>query len=146
MKIVVQRVKNAAVNIDGKQVAAINTGMLVLVGIEKDDKKATASYLAGKIANLRIFEDTAGKMNLNIKDVGGSLLVVSQFTLAGDLSRGNRPGFETAARPEEAEPLYNFFVTCLQELQISVQTGIFQTDMQVALINDGPVTFILERR
>ncbi len=146
MKALVQRVSKASVSIAGKEFSAIAGGMLVFLGVEKGDTPKEADWLAQKIVNLRIFEDTQGKMNLSIKDTGGSLLVVSQFTLAGDTSRGNRPGFDSAARPEEAKPLYEYMTTRLKTLGVPVATGVFQADMQVSLINDGPVTFMLERR
>ncbi len=146
MKALVQRVKKASVTIGGNLYSEIGAGMLVLLGVEKGDSEKEAVYLANKTANLRIFEDENAKMNLNVKDIGGSLLVVSQFTLAGDTGRGNRPGFETAAPPELAAPLYEFYVKELAAKGIPVKTGVFQADMQVALINDGPVTFMLEKR
>ena len=145
MKILVQRVKNCNVVVEGKEVSTIGVGMLALVGIEKKDTIAEAEYLARKTADLRIFEDVDGKMNLSLKDIKGEVLAVSQFTLAGDTSRGNRPGFETAARPELAKPLYEEYVKALSSHGIPVKTGIFQAEMQVSLINDGPVTFMLER-
>ena len=146
MKVLIQRVINANVVVDSKEVSAIGKGFLLLVGIEKNDTKANADYLAKKTANLRIFEDNNNKMNLSISDIGGEILAVSQFTLAGDTSRGNRPGFETAAKPEDAKPLYEYFVECLKSYDIDVRCGIFQADMKVGLVNDGPVTFMLERR
>lgn len=146
MKVVVQRVKKASVEVADKLVSQIAQGFLLLIGVEKNDTMAQADYLAKKVANLRIFEDEGGKMNLSILDIKGEILAVSQFTLAGDTSRGNRPGFETAARPEQAKPLYEYFVSALQSYNIPVATGIFQAEMQVALINDGPVTFILEKQ
>lgn len=146
MRILLQRVKKAAVEVGGEIVSAIGSGMLVFIGIEKGDTCAAADYLASKIANLRIYEDEAGKMNLSIQQINGAFLVVSQFTLAGDTSRGNRPGFEHAALPEEAKPLYEYFVARLSAIGLPVKTGIFQAEMQVTLQNDGPVTFILERR
>ncbi len=146
MKILLQRVKNCSVDVNGKRVSEIGRGMLALVGIEAHDTEEEALWLAKKTVNLRIFEDEAGKMNLSVKDICGEILAVSQFTLAGDTSRGNRPGFETAARPEQAKPLYEYYVQKLEEQSITVKTGIFQADMQVALINDGPVTFMLERK
>lgn len=146
MKALVQRVREASVTIENKLYSKIEGGFLVFLGVEKDDTEAEASYLAGKVASLRIFEDEQGKMNLSVQDIKGSLLVVSQFTLAGDTSRGNRPGFETAARPERARPLYEFFVEELRRKNLPVETGVFQADMQVALVNDGPATFILEKK
>lgn len=145
MKVLVQRVKQAKVKVDEIVVSSIDAGMLVFIGIQKEDTQKEADFLATKVSNLRIFEDTQGKMNLSIIDTKGEIIVVSQFTLAGDTSRGNRPGFETAAKPEDAEPLYKYFVSCLKEKGISTQTGVFQADMQVSLINDGPVTFMLEK-
>ncbi len=145
MRALLQRVKNASVSVNGQLVSSIDAGLLVLLGVQKGDTQQEAEYLARKTADLRIFEDNAGKMNLSVKDIGGQALVVSQFTLAGDTSRGNRPGFETAARPEDANPLYQYYCRCLQEQGLPVATGIFQADMQVALVNDGPVTFMLEK-
>ena len=145
MKVLVQKVLSASVEVAGQKVAAINSGYLLFVGVEKDDTTAAADYLAKKVANLRIFTDKNDKMNLSVQDVGGAVLAVSQFTLAADVSRGNRPGFETAARPEDAEPLYEYFVAQLRGYGLEVQTGIFQADMKVALINDGPCTFLLQK-
>lgn len=145
MKVLVQKVLNAAVTVAGQTVAAIDGGYLLFVGVEKGDTSAQADFLAKKVANLRIFTDENDKMNLSLQDVKGAILAVSQFTLAADVSRGNRPGFETAARPEEAEPLYEYFVAQLKGYNISVQTGIFQADMKVSLTNDGPCTFLLQK-
>lgn len=145
MRVLIQRVSEASVSVNNQVVGKINKGFLVFIGIQKGDTKEQTSYLANKVSRLRIFEDVQGKMNLALTDVGGEILVISQFTLAGDMSRGNRPGFETAARPEEAKPLYEHFVACLQQAGHHVETGIFQADMKVSLINDGPSTFILEK-
>lgn len=145
MKILVQKVLNASVTVNKQLVSQINQGFLLFIGVEKGDTQTQADFLAKKIANLRIFEDENNKMNLSIQDVKGEILAVSQFTLAADLSRGNRPGFESAARPEEAKLLYEYFVAQLQTYNLPVQTGIFQADMKVALTNDGPCTFILEK-
>ncbi len=145
MKVLVQKVQNAAVTVAGQMVASINSGYLLFVGVEKGDSQTNADFLAKKVANLRIFTDENDKMNLSVQDVEGEILAVSQFTLAADVSRGNRPGFETAARPEDAEPLYEYFVTQLKSYGLPVQTGIFQADMKVSLINDGPCTFLLQK-
>ena len=146
MKVLIQRVLNANVVVDEKEISKIGKGYLLLVGIEKNDNKSMAEYLAKKTANLRIFEDGNGKMNLSIVDVGGQILAVSQFTLAGNTSCGNRPGFDTAEKPELAKPLYEYFTECLKSFDIDVKCGIFQADMKVGLVNDGPVTFMLERK
>ena len=145
MKIVVQRVTSANVIVDNRIVGEIGRGILVLLGVEKGDDEARADWLAEKIVNLRIFEDQAGKMNLSLGEINGGLLVVSQFTLAGNCDKGRRPSFDSAAPPEEGKRLYDYFVEALKRQGVSVQTGIFQADMQVSLVNDGPVTFILER-
>lgn len=145
MKILVQKVLNASVTVNKQLVSQINQGFLLFIGVEKGDTQTQADFLAKKIANLRIFEDENNKMNLSIQDVKGEILAVSQFTLAADLSRGNRPGFDSAARPEEAKLLYEYFVAQLQTYNLPVQTGIFQADMKVALTNDGPCSFILEK-
>jgi len=145
MKVLVQKVLSASVSVAGKVVSNIDNGYLLFVGIEKGDNKQQADYLAKKVANLRIFTDENDKMNLSIKDTGGEILAVSQFTLAADVSRGNRPGFETAALPDDAQKLYEYFVEKLKTFDIEVKTGIFQADMKVALINDGPCTFLLQK-
>ena len=146
MKALLQRVKNASVTVEEKEVSSIGQGLLILLGVEKGDTSSEGEYLARKAADLRIFEDSAGKMNLSVKDIKGEVLIVSQFTLAGDTSRGNRPGFETAAKPEEANKLYELFCENMEKQGLKVKKGIFQADMQVSLINDGPVTFMLERK
>ena len=145
MKLLLQRVSRASVTVDKKKVAQIGRGLLILLGVEAHDTAKEADFLARKVSDLRIFEDDQGKMNLSIRNISGEFLVVSQFTLAGDTSRGNRPGFETAAKPDVAKQLYEYFMSRLQETGLRVETGIFQADMQVELINDGPVTFMLEK-
>ncbi|MDR1026411.1 MAG: D-tyrosyl-tRNA(Tyr) deacylase [Lactobacillus sp.] len=145
MKILVQRVDEAAVKVGGKTVGQISKGMLLLVGVMRGDNHDIADWMANKIANLRIFEDSDGKMNLALKDVGGEVLAISQFTLMGDCSKGNRPSLFHAAPPEEANPMYEYFVDKLKGYGIKVETGIFQAEMKVSLINDGPVTFMIER-
>ena len=144
MKLVIQRVKNAQVEVDSKIVGKIEKGFLVLIGITHDDTEANADYLAKKLCNLRIFEDENEKMNLALKDVGGELLLVSQFTLYANCADGNRPSFTDAARPDEAEKLYEYFCKKCME-KVEVQTGMFRQHMEVRLINDGPVTIIIEK-
>ena len=145
MKAVIQRVSSASVTVDEKLVGRIGIGILVLLGVEKGDDESRADWLAEKISCLRIFADEAGKMNLALGDVGGAVLAVSQFTLAGKCDKGRRPSFDAAAPPEEGKRLYDYFTGALERLGLSVQTGIFQADMKVQLVNDGPVTFVLER-
>lgn len=145
MKLVVQRVKKAEVKVDGNIIGKIDKGFLVLIGIKVGDTKEQADYLVKKLCNLRVFSDENDKMNLSIKDVKGKLLIVSQFTLYGDCSQGNRPSFIEAARPEEANPLYEYFCNQCELNNIEVQKGIFGANMKVELINDGPVTIIIEK-
>jgi len=144
MRAVVQRVSKAQVNVDQQVVGSISKGYLVLLGIHCDDSEQDALYLAEKIMGLRVFPDEIGKMNLSINDVQGAILAVSQFTLYGDCRKGRRPSYSDAARPEQAIPLYEVFVARLRELGCLVETGIFGADMQVELINDGPVTLLLD--
>ncbi len=144
MRAVVQRVRSARVVIDGEVAGEIGPGLVVLLGVTHDDTPQQATYLAGKIARLRIFEDPEGRMNLAAADVAGSVLVVSQFTLYGDCRKGRRPSFDTAARPEQAQALYDTFTAEVRALGLPVATGVFQAHMQVELVNDGPVTLILD--
>ncbi len=146
MKAVIQRVSSSSVTVDNQVVGAIGRGIMVLLGVEKGDDEPAADWLAEKICGLRIFPDGAGKMNLSVKEVGGALLVVSQFTIAGTCSKGKRPSFDTAAPPEEGKRLYEYFVSAARNRGVPVETGTFQADMQVALVNDGPVTFIIEKQ
>lgn len=141
---VVQRVTQCAVHVAEKQIAAIGSGLAVLLGIARNDTQVQARYLADKIVQLRIFEDAHGKMNRSLKDVGGSMLVVSQFTLLADCRKGRRPSYIDAAPQEIAEPLYTYFVACVNEHGIATATGQFGAMMQVSLVNDGPVTLIVE--
>lgn len=145
MKLVVQRVKNAKVEVDEKTVGSINQGFLVLLGVTHTDTRSEADYLVKKLCNLRVFEDENGKMNLGLKDVEGELLIVSQFTLYADCSQGNRPSFINAAKPDAANELYEYFCEKCKEQNIKVEKGIFGADMKVNLLNDGPVTIILEK-
>lgn len=145
MRLVVQRVKNAEVKVDEKITGSIEKGFLVLLGVTHTDTKETADYLVKKLCKLRIFEDENEKMNLGLKDIGGSLLIVSQFTLYADCSEGNRPSFINAAKPDMANELYEYFCNKCKEQDIKVEKGIFGADMKVSLLNDGPVTIILEK-
>lgn len=144
MKLVIQRVQRASVEVDGSRIAGIGPGLLVLIGVSHGDTAADARFLAGKTANLRIFSDAAGKMNLSVADTAGAVLAVSQFTLYGDCAKGNRPAFIAAARPEQGEALCAEYVRALTACGLPVQTGCFGADMKVELLNDGPVTLILE--
>jgi D-tyrosyl-tRNA(Tyr) deacylase len=144
MKAVLQRVSEARVVVDGTIVGEIGTGTLVLLAVEKGDSERDADWLAKKIVELRMFSDEEGKMNLSLGDVGGSILAISQFTLAGNCTKGRRPSFVDAAPPDEGKRLYEYFVAKTTASGIPVATGIFQADMKVGLVNDGPVTFILE--
>jgi len=146
MRIVLQRVKGAHVDVAGETVGSIGIGLVVLVGVTQTDREEDADYLAGKVVQLRIFPDEARRMNRSLLQAGGSLLVVSQFTLYGDCSQGRRPSFDRAAPPEQARALYLYFIERLKSSNIQVETGVFQAEMEVHLINDGPVTFILDSR
>lgn len=146
MKIVVQRCKEASVTVEGRVTGAIGPGLMLLVGVTHEDTEQDAKYAADKIAGLRIFEDDAGKMNLSVLDTGGAILSVSQFTLYGDCRKGKRPNFMAAARPEQAEPLYERFNALLREQGLRVETGVFGAMMDVALVNDGPVTLIIDTK
>lgn len=144
MKVVLQRVKNASVTIEGKLYSEINKGFLILFGVEKEDTIQSAQWLAEKVLKLRVFEDENGKMNRSILDENGEILVVSQFTLAGNCKKGTRPSFDNAELPQKAKKLYEDFCEILSD-KIIVKTGVFGAMMDVSLINDGPVTFILEK-
>ncbi len=144
MKAVVQRVKRTALTVGGERISEIPFGLTVFLGVKSGDTQAQADYLTKKIANLRIFEDENGKMNLSVKDVGGEVLLVSQFTLYGDASHGNRPSFTLAERPEKAQSLYEYAVNALRAQGVTVKTGVFGADMKIEQYNDGPVTILLE--
>ena len=144
MRAVIQRVARARVTVDDRITGEIGNGLVVLLGVAPTDTKADADYLATKIVALRIFDDADGKMNVSVRDAGGGLLVVSQFTLYGDVRRGLRPSWSYAAPPEIAEPLYNYFVESCRKLIQPVETGSFRAMMQVELVNDGPVTLIVD--
>lgn len=144
MRAVIQRVTRASVTVDGRVAGEIGAGLLVLLGVGRADNPESAAYLAEKISNLRIFSDEAGKMNLSLLDIGASALVVSQFTLYGDTRGGRRPSYIQAAPPEEASRLYEEFVRSMRSLGVTVETGVFQAHMQVELLNDGPVTILLD--
>ncbi|MHB9023767.1 MAG: D-aminoacyl-tRNA deacylase [Armatimonadota bacterium] len=146
MRAVIQRVSQAQVSVEGKVVGEVGLGFLVLLGVGQDDTEADADYLAEKIANLRIFEDAGGKMNLSLLDVRGGALVISQFTLYGDARRGRRPGFSDAAPPEEANRLYEYFCERLASYGLPVSRGVFQAMMSVSLVNEGPVTLLVDSK
>jgi len=146
MRAVVQRVTSAKVEVDDRTVGEIGAGLLVLLGVARDDEPADADYLADKIIGLRIFRDDEGKMNRSLTDTSGALLVVSQFTLYGDTRKGRRPSYIDAAEPERANALYEYFVSRVRAQVIKVETGVFQAMMQVSLVNDGPVTILLDSR
>lgn len=144
MRAVVQRVSSAKVTVNGSTAGQIDRGLLVLLGVTQRDSEADADYLAEKIAGLRIFEDDAGKMNLSVTETGGAVLAVSQFTLFGDVRRGKRPSFDAAARPERARELYEYFVNRIRAIGLICETGRFQEMMRVELVNEGPVTILLD--
>lgn len=145
MRAVIQRVKSASVKVGNEPVGKIDQGLLVLLGIGQEDGEKDIEYLAGKIVNLRIFDDSDGKMNLSLLDTSGQLLVISQFTLYGDCRKGRRPSYDMAAKPERAKSLYeNFIKHCTEKYNIKVETGIFQAEMMVELVNHGPVTLLLD--
>ncbi len=146
MRGVVQRVKRAKVSVDDKAIGQIDHGIMLLLGVEEDDEEKDLEYMCDKVVNLRIFEDEDGKMNKSVLDVHGSLLVVSQFTLLGDARKGRRPSFIQAARPEKAVPMYEKFIHNMINLGLKTQTGEFGADMQVELVNDGPVTILLDSK
>ena len=147
MRLVIQRVLEAQVSIDGKMYAKIKQGLLIFIGIEDSDSSNDIDYLANKVCNLRIFSDVDGKMNLNLRDTGGEILVISQFTLHAKTKKGNRPSFISAAKPEYAIPIYNGFCTELETLlQKQIQTGEFGAEMKVNLVNDGPVTILMDSK
>lgn len=146
MRAVIQRVSSASVTVDGQCIAEIDTGLLVLLGSQEDDVQQDIDYIVQKTIGLRIFEDAAGKMNLSVQDVSGAILLVSQFTLLGDARKGRRPSFIRAGRPEEAEVLYEQAVARFKETSVPIKTGEFQADMQVASVNHGPVTILLDSK
>ena len=144
MRAVVQRVTEASVTVDGRVVGRIGSGLLVLLGVRKSDTPSSADYMVEKLLGLRVFSDAEGKMNLNVRDAGGAVLVVSQFTLYGDVRRGKRPSFDDAARPELAKSLYEYLLARIREQGIECATGEFQAMMKVSLVNDGPVTILID--
>jgi D-aminoacyl-tRNA deacylase len=146
MRIVLQRVTSAHVDVAGETVGSIRSGLVILVGVTHRDTLEDADYLASKMIQLRIFPDEAGRMNRSLLEVGGALLVVSQFTLYADCRKGRRPSFDQAASPEQARRLYDYFVQRLKSSNVTVETGIFQAEMEIHLVNDGPVTFVLDSK
>lgn len=144
MRLVIQRVKESKVTVSGSTTGAIRSGLLVLIGISREDTRAEADYMLDKVLGLRIFPDENGKMNRNIAEAGGALLLVSQFTLYGDCRKGRRPSFDRAAPPQQAQTLYEYFVDAARQGKVPVETGVFQAAMEVHLVNDGPVTILLD--
>ena len=144
MRLILQRVSQASVTVGGDTVGSIRTGLVILAGMAKSDTESDVDYLSDKVLGLRVFPDSGGKMNLNIVDAGGSLLIVSQFTLYGDCRKGRRPSFDQAAPPERAQALYNYFVDKLRSGPVPVETGVFQAMMEVHLVNQGPVTILMD--
>lgn len=144
MKTVIQRVSESNVQVDGKMVGQIGAGLMLLIGIDENDEKADADWLVQKILNLRIFGDEDGKLNLSVKDIGGEVLCISQFTLIADYKKGNRPSFIKAARPEKAIPLFEYFKEEIAKSGLKTESGIFGADMKVSLVNDGPVTIVMD--
>ena len=144
MRLVVQRVDNASVTIENELFSSIGQGYLILFGAEKGDTKAQADWLANKVSVLRCFPDENGKMNLSIKDIQGEMLIVSQFTLAGDVKKGTRPSFDKAMAPNEANEMYEYFISKVKEQNIQVKTGVFGAHMEIKLLNNGPVTFVID--
>ncbi len=145
MKVLIQRVSEASVTVENKVVGTIRKGLLVFLGITHSDSEKEAQFLADKVANLRVFEDGEGKMNLSLKDVEGSALIISQFTLYGDAIKGRRPSFTDAARPDKATPLYEYFISEVRKTGIKTEAGIFGASMEVSLVNSGPVTILIEK-
>ena len=146
MRAVVQRVSKSSVTVDGKVTGKIERGLMVLLGVAEGDTVTDAEYMANKVAGLRIFEDDEGKMNLSVKDIGGDILAVSQFTLLGDVRKGKRPSFSNAARPDVANEFYQNFISFIRAEGLHVEEGVFQTHMMVDLVNDGPVTILLDSK
>jgi D-tyrosyl-tRNA(Tyr) deacylase len=144
VRLVIQRVKESKVTVSGSTTGAIRSGLLVLIGISREDTRAEADYMLDKLLGLRIFPDESGKMNRNIVEAGGALLLVSQFTLYGDCRKGRRPSFDRAAPPQQAQTLYEYFVDAARQSTVPVETGVFQAAMEVHLVNDGPVTILLD--
>lgn len=146
MKAVIQRVSEANVKVDGKIVGEISQGLLLLIGIDEEDEKADADWLVQKILNLRIFGDEDGKLNLSVLDISGEILCISQFTLIADYKKGNRPSFIKAAKPDKAIPLFEYFKTQIAQSNLKIESGIFGADMKVSLLNDGPVTIVMDSK
>ncbi len=146
MKVVIQRVSEASVTVGGQIVGAISNGLLLLIGIDEQDDESDANWLVQKILNLRIFSDVEGKMNLSVQDIQGEILCISQFTLIAEYKKGNRPGFSKAAKPEQAIPLFEYFKNEISKSRLKTESGIFGTDMKVSLLNNGPVTIVMDSK